>query len=707
MDVVFITDHLIRGGADRQLHRIATTLQRRGWRVGVITMLPSVAYLDDLRAAGVAVHECSPTLGWPPAMAFRVALRMTAQLRRWRPSVVITFNYHGDIMGRICGRLAGVRAVVSSLRTAHVKNGLRRQLYRRTERLIALTASNSHAGIAYMVARGLLTPAKTLVIPNGIEAADFPSPVPREEVRAEFGLGPDDFAWLAVGNLRAAKDYPTLLAALALCGGAHLLIAGDGEDEAALRADAQRRGLDGRVRFLGSRTDVGRLLKGCDAYVLSSAWEGLPNTVMEAMAAGVPVVSTDAGGVRELVVEGVTGRIVPCGDPAALAGRMGDLMALPPAGRLAMGAAGRARIETHFDNDRVVDRWETLIRQVVHAASGTPPRVEAAVARVVAPPPPAFVISLDFELMWGVRGGRTVEGYGDHILGEREAVPAMLALFKRHGVRATWAAVGMSLFETRKDLLAHLPGLRPAYARRELNPYLALDEIGEDERSDPYHFGLSLVRQVLDCEGMELGSHTFSHFYCLEAGQDAAMFKADLAAWKEAARPLGAGGSFVFPRNQFNQAYLAACREEGFTVFRGNEAAWMYEAGSGPGQSLLTRGARVADHYLDLSGPNGFVPRPWLDTGLVNCPSSRFLRPFSPRLARFDGLRVARIRKAMERAARRGESFHLWWHPHNFGTHLRENLAILDELLRFHVVLRDRYGVVPMTMGEVGERYGA
>jgi len=114
------------------------------------------------------------------------------------------------------------------------------------------------------------------------------------------------------------------------------------------------------------------------------------------------------------------------------------------------------------------------------------------------------------------------------------------------------------------------------------------------------------------------------------------------------------------------------------------------------------RGARLLDNYLNLSGSNGFTPHE--EGGLINCPSSRFLRPFSPRLARFENLRLRRIQGAMESAARAGRSFHLWWHPHNFGTNLQENLANLEALLRCHVALRDRYGVVPLTMGEVAAR---
>jgi peptidoglycan/xylan/chitin deacetylase (PgdA/CDA1 family) len=367
-------------------------------------------------------------------------------------------------------------------------------------------------------------------------------------------------------------------------------------------------------------------------------------------------------------------------------------MNLEPAARERLGGEARAAMTGRFDHERITDRWEEQILQVAPTARSRRTRHA-----------PAFVVSLDFELLWGMRDKQSVATYGDHILGEREAIPAMLKLFGQYGIRATWASVGMALFDRKEDLLGHLPSLRPTYERDALNPYGILGEIGDDERSDPYHYGLSLARQIMDCEGMEMGSHTFSHFYCLEKGQTAAQFRADLdasiaAVERLAERPV----SLVFPRNQYNPEYLSTCAEAGFTCFRGNEAAWMYHEAVDADQPVSRRGARLLDNYLNLSGSNGFIPHE--EGGLINCPSSRFLRPFSTKLAPFEGLRLNRIQNAMESAARTGRSFHLWWHPHNFGTDLKENLANLEALLRHHVVLRDRYGVVPMTMGEVAAR---
>jgi glycosyltransferase involved in cell wall biosynthesis/peptidoglycan/xylan/chitin deacetylase (PgdA/CDA1 family) len=709
MDVVLLTTQMSRGGAEVQLARLATTLKRRGWRVGVVSILPDGVYDEVFRAAEIPYFECSRSAPGSRLLLLAAAGRALYQLARWRPAVLITFNYHGDLLGRVCGRLAGIRAIVASLRTAHAKTPLREKLYRRTERLVDVTVSNSQAALAYMIERGVLSPGKTLVIPNGIVAAALAEGESRQAVRAGLQVPQDCFLWVAVGNVLPAKDYPTLLAAAARCLEAgpefRLLVAGDGApaDLAALRGLAAGLGLERAVQFLGPRTDVPGLLRACDGYVLSSAWEGMPNTVMEAMAAGVPVVSTDAGGARELVRPERDGWIVPCGDPAALAERMRHLMAMPAEARHAMGAAGRERISRDFALEPVVDRWELLLRQLVRATAkpGERPEVIAAPppARIQVPPP-AFVISLDFELMWGVRDKRTIASYGKNILGVRQAVPAMLELFRRYQVKATWASVGMLLFDRKADLLRYLPDQLPSYTRPGLDPFAYLAEVGADERSDPYHFGLSLARQILDCEGMELASHTFSHYYCLEAGQTEAQFRADLEASIAATRRIAERPvSIVFPRNQFNPTYLAACEDLGIKVFRGNETVLTAES-MAQGYSRRQRATALLDHYLDLSGDNGFLLRHYPGGGLVNCPSSRFLRPYSERLAFADRLRGRRLRQAMESAARRGLGFHLWWHPHNFGSNLQENLAFLEDLLRHHRDLRERYGVVPMTMGE-------
>lgn len=313
-----------------------------------------------------------------------------------------------------------------------------------------------------------------------------------------------------------------------------------------------------------------------------------------------------------------------------------------------------------------------------------------------------FVISLDFEINWGVRDQQTLAQYGPNLLGVRQAVPGMLALFEEFGLRVTWATVGLLFFSTKADLLTHLPAVRPEYADPNLSPYLALDQVGPDEATDPYHFGQSLIEQIRRTPGQEMGTHTFCHYYCLERGQTAEAFRHDLQAAVQVAREQGLElRSLVFPRNQYNAAYLSICQELGITSYRGNEASWIYKERSEEQQSLYKRGARLLDAYLDLSGPNCYELADLAKTFPYNIPASRFLRPWSARLRPLEGLRLRRILRGMEHAAKHGQVFHLWWHPHNFGANLPENLAVLRRIAQHYQQLHEAYGLESQTMGDL------
>jgi peptidoglycan/xylan/chitin deacetylase (PgdA/CDA1 family) len=167
--------------------------------------------------------------------------------------------------------------------------------------------------------------------------------------------------------------------------------------------------------------------------------------------------------------------------------------------------------------------------------------------------PGIFTISLDFELYWGVHDHRSLAAYARNLLGARYAIPRMLELFEHYGVHCTWATVGLLFFDRKAELMEHLPEPRPRYANPALSPYPRIGQIGPNERQDPYHCGLSLIEQIRDCPGQEIGTHTFSHYYCLEPGetedgQCEATFRADLLAARRAAERLGiTPRSLVFP----------------------------------------------------------------------------------------------------------------------------------------------------------------
>jgi peptidoglycan/xylan/chitin deacetylase (PgdA/CDA1 family) len=312
------------------------------------------------------------------------------------------------------------------------------------------------------------------------------------------------------------------------------------------------------------------------------------------------------------------------------------------------------------------------------------------------------VISLDFELHWGVRDRWPVAEYRENLLGVWEVVPRTLELFARHEVRATWATVGFLMAEDRDELLAHLPERRPAYADPGLDPYAALGELGHDERDDPYHYAPSLVARVAETPGQEIGTHTFSHYYALEPAISDAAFGADLdAALALAARRGLTLTSIVFPRNQVAPGALRVCRERGLTAFRGTERAWHRRPRTGATAPAAARALNLLDSYVPVGTHH--LARAAVVDGMVDVPGTRYLRPWSASRSALEPVRLQRIRTAMTKAARTGQIFHLWWHPHDFGARPDENLAALEQVLGHFARLRAEHGFVSASMRDVAE----
>lgn len=316
-----------------------------------------------------------------------------------------------------------------------------------------------------------------------------------------------------------------------------------------------------------------------------------------------------------------------------------------------------------------------------------------------------FIISLDFELNWGVHDVFTLEQYEENLRGTREAIKQMLRLFKRYDIHATWATVGLLFYHSKAELLDSLPSILPSYENKAFSPYDKLKDIGENEEKDPYHFGHSIIQEINKCPGQEIATHTFSHYYCLEEGQTAEQFEADLQAALKVNQALGHPvNSIVFPRNQLNENYLAICKKYGIRNYRGNERSWMYKASKFQREGSLKRLLRLVDSYVNLTGHHTYSLQKVGKDPLLNLPSSRFLRPYDEKLKQFEQLRLRRIKKSMIHAAKHGKVYHLWWHPHNFGKEIEENIIVLQEILELAVELRQQYQFESCTMEEAAGR---
>lgn len=319
--------------------------------------------------------------------------------------------------------------------------------------------------------------------------------------------------------------------------------------------------------------------------------------------------------------------------------------------------------------------------------------------------PPALVLSLDLELHWGVRDHvRPGDPYIRALLGARPAVPRMLELFERFGVAATWATVGLLFAADTQEACRFEPAEKPTYLNSKLDPYR--EPTGASEVEDPLHFGWELIQAIRAVPRQEIGSHTYSHYYCLDEGQTLEQFRADMQSARRIAEYRGIDlRSLVFPRNQVKAAYLRVLDELGIVCYRGAEGNWPNAACSHPG--ILRRVCRLLDSYFNLTGPNSVNWTQLRASGRpFNLPGSRFLRPvrgFKP----LDRLHASRIKGAMLAAARSGEIVHLWWHPHNLGLRTQANLAQLEEILVCFKECESKYGMLSLTMGEVADRISA
>lgn len=319
------------------------------------------------------------------------------------------------------------------------------------------------------------------------------------------------------------------------------------------------------------------------------------------------------------------------------------------------------------------------------------------------------MVSLDFELMWGMFDKVSKEQYANNILGVRKAVPELLSLFEKENIHATWAVVGMLMCRSKQELLSILPDeyLQPQYENMRVSSYTYIKtaDIGKDEKEDPYHFAPSLVQDILSTPYQELASHTFSHFYCIDGKQNAPkIFEADLHTHKKISKTYNVTPrSIIFPRNQPSDTALEACNKNDIATFRGTENHFIYKPRRDDTQSYPIRALRLLDAYLNVTGHNTYTLRLVQNTTPHNIPASRFFRPYSKRLALLEKIRIRRIKDSMTHAAKHSEIFHLWWHPHNFGIFREENLRNLQEIIAHYNILKTEYGMQSKNMEEISE----
>ena len=311
-----------------------------------------------------------------------------------------------------------------------------------------------------------------------------------------------------------------------------------------------------------------------------------------------------------------------------------------------------------------------------------------------------FTISLDFELYWGIRDKCSLKNYRTNLDGVENAINKILNIFNIYNIHATWATVGFLFYENMRNLKNNLPVKTPSYKNEFLNPYIYIKNNTLEEK---YHFSPSCIKSIINSKNQEIATHTMSHYYCLEHGQRKDEFYEDLRNSIKIIedKTNQKTYSLVFPRNQWNEEYLSILSELGILSYRGNEESWIYDAVNEKNINYVRRAIRLIDTYINVSGHHTYSLKNISLKKPFNIPSSRFLRPVSKQLSFLETIRLNRIKKSMTYAAKNNELYHLWWHPHNFGKDLDDNILFLNEILKHYKRLETKYGMRSLNMKEV------
>ncbi|MGE0609867.1 MAG: glycosyltransferase family 4 protein [Pirellulales bacterium] len=361
--VLQIIPSLDQSGAEKQLTLLAGGLPRDEFEVHVCALTRGGPLQAALAEQGIPVTVIGKRFKFDPSAWFR----LRSHIGRLKPDLVQTWMFAANAYGRTAAWSAGVRRVAASERCVDPwkswhQLAIDRRLARRTQAIVV----NSTGVSDFYQAQGL--PAeKFVLIPNGI--APFRGPAARrDQLLADLGLPGNARLLGAVGRLWPQKRVKHLLQACDILQNVrqdfHLLVIGDGPLRDRLESYRDDLHLSGNVHFLGHRADVPQLLPALDMLLLASEFEGLPNVLMEAMAAGIPVVATDIPGNRDLVIHDQTGLLVPPDDRPAFASAILRLLENNDLAQR-LGAAGRQRIESEFTVTRMIDRFASLYRKLL------------------------------------------------------------------------------------------------------------------------------------------------------------------------------------------------------------------------------------------------------------------------------------------------------------------------------------------------------
>lgn len=354
--VVYLTDKLAYGGTPLQIVELALHLDRARFRPYLIALSQIEAAIRERLEQSNIQMECLEQANWVRVNALPAAWKLYRSLRRLAPEIVHAFLTTGNVLGAVLGTLARVPVIVSSHRDLGGFDGkwiTRMNFW--TDRHLATSITANSLAVREALAHRSNAPAETIrLLYNGIDLKKIETANRGLAKRQELGLPPNALAIGVIANIRVAKGHQYLLeafnriaphvpqACLLICG-----FAGDHDLMKTLQRLAAAGGAAGRVRFMNSRNDIPEMLHALDVVVSPSLSEGFSNAILEAMAAGKPVIATRVGGSPEQIIDGVTGLLVPPQDAGAIAQALLTLLRSPGL-RREMGTAAQRHVQENF-----------------------------------------------------------------------------------------------------------------------------------------------------------------------------------------------------------------------------------------------------------------------------------------------------------------------------------------------------------------------
>ncbi|MCL4705027.1 glycosyltransferase [bacterium] len=354
--VVYLTDKLAYGGTPLQIVELALHLDRARFRPYLIALSQIEAAIRERLEQSNIQMECLEQANWVRVNALPAAWKLYRSLRRLAPEIVHAFLTTGNVLGAVLGTLARVPVIVSSHRDLGGFDGkwiTRMNFW--TDRHLATSVTANSLAVREALAQRSNAPAETIrLLYNGIDLKKIETANRGLAKRQELGLPPNALAIGVIANIRVAKGHQYLLeafnriaphvpqACLLICG-----FAGDHDLMKTLQRLAAAGGAAGRVRFMNSRNDIPEMLHALDVVVSPSLSEGFSNAILEAMAAGKPVIATRVGGSPEQIIDGVTGLLVPPQDAGAIAQALLTLLRSPGL-RREMGTAAQRHVQENF-----------------------------------------------------------------------------------------------------------------------------------------------------------------------------------------------------------------------------------------------------------------------------------------------------------------------------------------------------------------------